>query len=115
MIVSSHRAAVAVIVCVALYAFAAPVTAQPDYYDGKRIRFIVGSPVGGGFDTYGRFFARHLSRFIPGHPAVIVQNMPGGAGVTFANFLSAQAPRDGTVLGLAPGTVSTAALFGASG
>src|SRR5262245_29859863 len=44
---------------------------EPAYYDGKRLRFIVGSPVGGGFDTYGRFFARHLPRFIPGNPAVM--------------------------------------------
>src|SRR5258707_293183 len=89
--------------------------ADASYYDGKRLRFVVGSPVGGGFDTYGRFFARHLSRFIAGNPPVVVQNMPGGAGVTFANYLAAQAPTDGTVLGLAPGTISTAALFGVSG
>jgi hypothetical protein len=97
-------------------ATAAPAYAQSaSYYDGKRLRFLVGSPVGGGFDTYGRFFARHLPRFIPGNPPVVVQNMPGGAGVTFANYLTAQAPTDGTVIGLAPGTISTAALFGVPG
>jgi len=89
--------------------------AQPAYYAGKQLRFIVGSPVGGGFDTYGRFFARHLSRFLPGGPSVVVSNMPGGAGVTFANTMAAQAPTDGTVIGLAPGTISTAALFGVPG
>lgn len=107
------RRAIAAIAAVWLAAPAAP--AQADYYDGKRIRFVVGSPVGGGFDTYGRFFARHLSRFVPGNPPVTIQNMPGGAGVVFTNFLFHQAPADGTVIGLAPGTVTTAALFGVSG
>jgi hypothetical protein len=100
--------------CVTVTAATAFAQSAP-YYDGKRLRFIVGSPVGGGFDTYGRFFARHLPTFIPGHPAVVVQNMPGGAGVTFANYLTAQAPTDGTVVGLAPGTISTATLFGVPG
>lgn len=90
-------------------------TAQEDFYSGKTVRMIVGSPPGGGYDLYGRFFARHLSNFLPGAPTIVVQNMPGGAGVIFANWLYAVAPRDGTAIGLAPGGLSTAALFGAKG
>ena len=84
-------------------------------YEGKTIRMIVGSPVGGGYDLYGRFFGRHISRFLPGAPAVTVQNMPGGAGVVFANWLSTSAPKDGTAFGLAPSTLSTAPLFDSKG
>jgi tripartite-type tricarboxylate transporter receptor subunit TctC len=76
---------------------------------------IVGSPVGGGYDLYGRFFGRHIARFLPGASAVTLQNMPGGAGVAFANWLTASAPKDGTVFGLAPSTLSTAPLFDPKG
>ena len=32
-----------------------------DFYKGKTIRFIVGQAAGGGYDTYGRLIARHIS------------------------------------------------------
>ena len=35
---------------------------------GKTIDMIVGTGPGGGFDTYARTLARHMSRHIPGHP-----------------------------------------------
>jgi tripartite-type tricarboxylate transporter receptor subunit TctC len=89
--------------------------AQGEYFAGKTVRMIVGSPPGGGYDLYGRFFARHLTSFLPGAPTIVVQNMPGGAGVIFANWLYSTAPRDGTAIGLAPGSLSTAALFGSKG
>lgn len=94
-----------------------PVMAQAanPFYKGKEVRLLIGTPVGGGYDTYGRFFARHLPRFLPGHPTVIAQNMPGAAGVTMANHLYHQAPKDGTVIGSGAGSIATAALFGASG
>ena len=60
---------------------------------------IIGHPVGNDYDLAGRFLARYLSRHIPGEPAIIVQNMPAAASVPAANFLYAQAPRDGTVFG----------------
>ena len=94
----------------------APCMAQTaDFYKGKEIRLLIGTPVGGGYDTYGRFFARHLPRFLPGSPTVIAQNMPGAAGVTMANHLYHQAAKDGTVIGSGAGSIATAALFGASG
>jgi tripartite-type tricarboxylate transporter receptor subunit TctC len=86
-----------------------------DFYRGKDIKLLIGQPVGGGYDTYARFFARKFSAYVPGQPNVIVQNMPGAAGVVMTNALVAQQPRDGTVIGAAAGSVSTAQLFGASG
>lgn len=58
-----------------------------DYYNGKTLRFIVGFSPGGGHDTYTRLIAKHLSKYIPGHPSVIVQNMPGGGSLISANYL----------------------------
>ena len=31
-----------------------------DFYDGKTVRFVVGSAPGGGYDTYTRMIARHI-------------------------------------------------------
>ena len=42
----------------------------------SRSRFIVGAGVGGGYDLQARITARHLGRHIPGHPSIVVQNMP---------------------------------------
>jgi tripartite-type tricarboxylate transporter receptor subunit TctC len=86
-----------------------------EFYKGKEIRMLISHPAGGGYDLYARFFARHLSRLMPGHPTVIPQNMPGGAGVVMASYIYASAPQDGTVIGLGPGSTGTAALFGSPG
>src|ERR1700757_4592208 len=48
-----------------------------DFYQGKTIKFIVGATAGGSLDTYTRLIARRLSKYVPGNPTVIVQNMPG--------------------------------------
>jgi tripartite-type tricarboxylate transporter receptor subunit TctC len=70
-----------------------------DFYRGKQIRLIVGHPVGNDHDVGGRLLARHLGKHIPGQPAVVVQNMTAAASVAAANYVYAQAPRDGTVIG----------------
>jgi tripartite-type tricarboxylate transporter receptor subunit TctC len=55
---------------------AQPAAAQELFYQGKTIRIIVGSDPGGGFDTYSRTIARHMSKHIPGNPVIVVENMP---------------------------------------
>jgi tripartite-type tricarboxylate transporter receptor subunit TctC len=67
------------------------------FYKGKRLTMLVGSAVGGGYDAYARFVARHLGRFIPGNPTFVVQNMPGAAGAVAASTLYNVSARDGTV------------------
>src|SRR5262249_3931015 len=71
----------------------------PEFYKSKQIRMIIGHPVGNDYDLAGRFLAGYLAKHISGEPTIIVQNMPGAASVAAANFLSVQAPRDGTVFG----------------
>src|SRR3954462_10071096 len=69
-----------------------------DFYKGKTFTIVVGHEVGTGFDIYGRTLQRHLGRFIPGNPNVVVQNMNGASGLTSANWLYNIAPKDGLVL-----------------
>jgi tripartite-type tricarboxylate transporter receptor subunit TctC len=68
-----------------------------DFYRGKTLTMIVGFAPGGGVDTQARTMARHLVRFIPGQPGVIVQNMEGAAGALAANFVNRAAPDGLTV------------------
>ena len=72
--------------------------AQGDFYKGRNITLAVGYSVGGGYDQYARALARHLGNHIPGHPNVLVQNMPGAASLTAVRYLDASAPKDGTVI-----------------
>ena len=48
-----------------------------DFYQGKTLTVIVGFAPGGGVDTTARMVARHLVRFIPGQPGLVIQNMEG--------------------------------------
>jgi tripartite-type tricarboxylate transporter receptor subunit TctC len=74
------------------------VAAQESFYSGKTVTLVVGYSAGGGYDIYARMLARHYGRHIPGHPNVIVQNMPGAASMTSVRYLDATAPKDGTVI-----------------
>jgi tripartite-type tricarboxylate transporter receptor subunit TctC len=71
-----------------------------DFYKGKQINLIVGTPAGGGYDVYGRVLGHHIGKYIPGTPNVVVQNMPGAAGLRAANYLYNVAPKDGTTFGI---------------
>jgi hypothetical protein len=62
------------------------------------LKIVVGFSAGGGYDTYARILARHIGRHMPGQPAVIVQNMPGAAGLKAIQYLDSGAPQDGSVI-----------------
>jgi tripartite-type tricarboxylate transporter receptor subunit TctC len=82
-----------------------PAAAQ-NFYEGKTVSIVVGTEAGGGYDIYGRVVARHIGRFLPGKPTVIVQNMPGAGSAKAAEFLYALAPKEGATIGLIfPGIV----------
>ena len=85
----------------------APTTAAAaDFYAGKTLNFIVGTDVGGGFSIYARAIGKHLGRYIPGNPTVIVKNMPGAGGSTSAAYLYRIAPKDGTaILSVSPNAI----------
>jgi tripartite-type tricarboxylate transporter receptor subunit TctC len=80
---------------------AAKAQAQPaaEFYKGKRLTLITSASVGGGYDQYARLLAKHMPRFIPGNPSIVVQNMVGAEGIRAANFLYKVAAQDGTVIG----------------
>ena len=78
----------------------APAQSQPagDFYKDKQLRLIVANAPGGDYDLAGRLMSRHITRHIPGHPSIVVQNMPGAGTILAANHLYNVAPKDGTVM-----------------
>jgi tripartite-type tricarboxylate transporter receptor subunit TctC len=95
-------AAPTLVALLAVASLSTPTAAGPidEFYRGKKLTFLIGEAVGGGYDTYSRLFASYVGRHIPGNPTVVPQNMPGAAGLSSANRLYGVAPKDGTVIGM---------------
>jgi tripartite-type tricarboxylate transporter receptor subunit TctC len=68
------------------------------FYRGRNVSLLVANVPGGRYDLNARLIARHLGRFIPGHPTIVVQNITGGGGLVLANRLYNTSERDGSVL-----------------
>jgi tripartite-type tricarboxylate transporter receptor subunit TctC len=68
------------------------------FYAGKTIAVQVGSSPGGYYDIAGRTVARHLGKFIPGAPQLVVQNIPGAGGLALGNRLANTVARDGLTI-----------------
>jgi tripartite-type tricarboxylate transporter receptor subunit TctC len=83
-----------------------------DFYRGKRMTVTVGYGPGGGYDVFARLLARFMGKYIPGHPAFVVQNMPGAGSLNAANYLYRTAPRDGSAFGLFARDMPLLALMG---
>lgn len=79
-------------------AWAAGKMSVEEFYKGKRMRVVISTSPGGGYDLYARFVTRHMEKFIPGGPKIIAQNMPGAGHRIAARYLSVKAPRDGSVI-----------------
>jgi tripartite-type tricarboxylate transporter receptor subunit TctC len=101
----SHRWPSAIMVAVVLMraclatSAASAQDAVEAFYRGKTVTITVGSAPGGGYDTYARLVGRHLGRYIPGNPTIVVQNNPGAGSNKAASYVALQSPRDGTAIG----------------
>jgi tripartite-type tricarboxylate transporter receptor subunit TctC len=81
-------------------ALPSPAAADEPFYRGKVVNLIVGFAVDNSFDSYGRLISRHLAKYLPGNPTIVVQNMPGAGSLRAANNLYNVAPKDGTTIGI---------------
>ncbi len=82
-----------------LPSIAAKAGAQSDqFYKGKTIRIMVGSTAGGFYDRWGRLFGKYMSKYIPGQPEFVVQNMTGAGSVIATNHVFNVAKPDGLTL-----------------
>ncbi len=83
-----------------------------DFYKGRSISWILSTGAGGGYASYAQAFAPYFGAHIPGHPNIVIQNMPGGGGIRAMLYLYSVAPKDGTTLGLVHSSVPFAPLYG---
>src|ERR687892_1172608 len=90
----------AVVFCSLLFRGAAASAQAAPFYQGKTIRIIVGFTAGGLYDQYARILSRHMPKYIPGQPNIIVQNMPGAGSLTATNYVYGVAKPDGLTLGM---------------
>ena len=85
------------------------------FFKGKTVRILLSAGVAGGYAEYAHLLAQHLGDHLAGKPDLVVQSMPGAGGLLAANYLYAQAPQDGTTIGIVHSTVPLAPLFGTAG
>ncbi len=79
-------------------------TQAAPYYEGKRLKVLVGFSPGGGYDRMARLLAKHLPKYIPGKPTVVIENMEGASSMLAANHTYNIAKADGlTVTSFARG------------
>jgi tripartite-type tricarboxylate transporter receptor subunit TctC len=86
--------------------------AQEDFYKGKQVSLIVGYGTGGGYDVYARLVGKHMSRFIPGRPNVVIQNMPGAGSMRAVNYIYNVAPKDGTAFAMFSSSMPVRSILG---
>jgi len=109
------HALAALILAIAACPAAGTAQSVEEFYHGKPITMLVGGGAGGGYDTYARIFARHLSRHIPGNPNIIAKNMPAAAGLAAASALYTTADKDGSTIGAFTNGAAMDPLFGNPG
>jgi tripartite-type tricarboxylate transporter receptor subunit TctC len=100
MVCRQHRHRAATISALLALVLSTGAARGEDFYQGKTVNLIVGVDAGSGYDAYGRLLARHMPKYMPGKPVILVQNMPGAASITAAQHLYVVAPKDGTAFGI---------------
>lgn len=81
---------------------ASQVMAQPaPTLEGKTVTMLIGHGAGGGTDLAGRMIAGFLAKYLPGQPAIVVQNMIGADGIVAQNHFANRMPKDGTAITMA--------------
>jgi tripartite-type tricarboxylate transporter receptor subunit TctC len=98
----AERRSAIVLLVAAVCAVAMPARAEPveEFFAGRQIKFVLGSAGGGGYESYARLLIPYLSRHLPGHPLIVLQEMPGAAGMVAANYLYNIARHDGSEIGM---------------
>ncbi|MGH6769653.1 MAG: Bug family tripartite tricarboxylate transporter substrate binding protein [Xanthobacteraceae bacterium] len=112
-VASAKRAAI--FACVLSYVLAGGTGSHAqtveEFYRGKQVRFIIHSAAGGTYDAWARLVGPYLTKYVPGNPVFVPQNMPGAGGIVAANFLYNRAPSDGSLIGMVGRNVPSQAVM----
>ena len=44
-----------------------------DFYKDKTVKIVIGASMGGAYGLYAQLLSRHVSKYLPGAPTVVVQ------------------------------------------
>lgn len=83
------------------FILASPAVAQTaaEFYNNRQMTMVISTTVGGGYDIFGRMFARHMGKYLPnGNARFVVKNMPGAGGLVGTNHMYNLAERDGSTI-----------------
>ena len=83
-----------------------------DFYRGKTVVITVGMAPPDQHDNDARALQRHMGRYIPGNPQIVVQNMPGAGSLKATQYLATVAPKDGLAFGIVQRGVMMMPLLG---
>jgi len=82
------------------------------FYRGKQVSMLIASGAGGGYDTYARTLARHMTKHVPGNPVIVPRNLPGAGGLIAANTLYNSSAPDGLTFAALTNGAAMEPLFG---
>jgi len=85
-----------------IHVFPAHAEDAKDFYTQRTIRLLVPYAPGGTYDLYARLVSDHFGNYVPGHPTMVVQHMPGAGGLVATHALYAREAQDGTVFSILP-------------
>ena len=102
-------------VLASLVSLSVPVFGQSNFYQGKTIRVVQGRNAGGSGDLRVRAMIPLLQKYIPGHPTIVQEYMPGGGGRKAGNFVFGSAKPDGLTIGNSGGGMVASAVLGEKG
>ena len=88
---------------------------QSPYYQGKTITFMQGRDAGGMGDLRNKVIFQFLQKYIPGHPTIVSEYMPGGGGRKVANHVYHSVKSDGLTIGASSPGILASAVLGMSG
>src|SRR5262249_43843984 len=88
----------AILVLLLTLGWSSTLLAQAPFYQGKTISILIGTKAGDVYDLYPRLLAEFWTKYIPGNPNIIIQNVPGAASLIAANQAYNVSKSDGLTL-----------------
>jgi tripartite-type tricarboxylate transporter receptor subunit TctC len=92
-----------------------PAFPQTPYYQGKTITIVRGGEPGGSGDMQARALLPFLKKYIPGNPTIVIENMPGAAGMKAVNHIYSTAKPDGLSITAVGSGLASGAILGLPG
>jgi len=89
---------VSAICALSVFVSGAQADAVANFYKGKTVTLVIAFGAGGMYGLNGRIMSRHIGKYIPGKPNIIVQHKSGAGGSKAANYMYSAAPKDGSYM-----------------